>query len=353
MIHSLLAERGRSVVRRPWDQAVNTHRWSPRLDRPDDLVAPVRLDPTGRNGPTRHQAAGPRWRQTSSGLHVPHDAPAHVDQRIYEQGHRIRAYGAVTAWAALRWRGGQFFDGTDGPDGAHLPVPIVTGGYDLRPDPRVLLSKAQLAAAEREQVAGIWTTVATRALFDEVRRHCDERQAVVDVEMSIAAGLLTLVEFRSYVESRTAWTGISIALAAAATAGFGCRSPQEVRMVLVWVRDACLPRPLCNVPLFDLRENLIAIVDLLDVEAGCVGEYQGADHKEGDRHRLDVAREQKLRDHGLECFEVVGGDVQDRDLTARRMLAARERSRFEAPSRRTWTLRKPAWWHPWAAARGL
>ena len=102
-----------------------------------------------------------------------------------------------------------------------------------------------------------------------------------------------------------------------------------------------LPRPLCNVPIFDRDERLIAIVDLLDVEAGCVGEYQGADHKEGERHRRDVAREQKLRDHRLECFEVVGGDVQDRDLTVKRMLAARERSLFEPPSRRTWTLRRP------------
>ena len=332
---------------------MDTHRWSPRLDRPVDLVAPVRVDPTGRAGPTRHQAAGPHWRQTSAGLHVPTSAPVHVDQRIFEQGHRIRAYGAVTGWAALRWRGAQFFDGTDGPDGGQLPVPLVTGGHDLRPDVRVALSKAQLAPTEREHVAGIWTAVAVRALFDELRRHGQDRQAVVDVEMSIAAGLLTLAELRSYVESRPAWTGIQLARDAAAAAGLGCRSPQEVRMALVWMRDAGLPRPLCNAPVFDLHENLIAIVDLLDVEAGCVGEYQGADHKDGERHRSDVAREQALRDHRLECFEVVGGDVQDRELTAKRMLAARERSRFEAPSRRTWTLRKPKWWHAWAAARGL
>ena len=91
----------------------------------------------------------------------------------------------------------------------------------------------------------------------------------------------------------------------------------------------------------------------LDVEAGCVGEYQGADHKDGERHRLDVEREQRLRDHGLECFEIVGGDLHDRELTVKRMHAARSRARFEAPSRRTWTLRQPAWWAEWAAARGV
>lgn len=323
------------------------------MDRPDDLVPPVRVDPSGRTGPTRHQAAGPRWRQTSAGLHVPVDAPLHVDQRILEQGSRIKAYGAVTGWAALRWRRARFFDGTVSHADHLLPVPLVTGGHDLRPDARVQISKAQLAPDERELIDGIWTAIAPRAVFDEMRRHGDLRQAVVDVEMAIAAELLGITDFRGYLSGRNAWTGIGLAREAATVGGLGCRSPQEVRMVLVWMWDAGLPRPLCNVPIFDLHGRLIAIADLLDLAAGCVGEYQGADHKEGEKHRADVAREQDLRDHGLECFEVVGGDLQDRELTVTRMLHARERSRFEAIDRRTWTLRQPDWWAGWAAARGL
>lgn len=328
------------------------HQWDPRSERPDDLVAPVRLDPTGVSGPTRHQAAGRLWRQTSSGMYVPASAPDHVDQRILEQGSRIRSYGAVTAWAGLRWRGASFFDGTAS-SGETLPVPLVTGHHELRPDPRVVITKTQLAPTERELVGEIWVATADRSVFDEVIRHGERRQGIVDVEMAIAAKLLTISDFRAYVDRRNAWTGVGLARDAASAAGLGCRSPQEVRMVLVWMWDADLPRPLCNVPIFDREERLIAIVDLLDVEAGCVGEYQGADHKEGERHRRDVAREQKLRDHRLECFELVGGDLQDRDLSAKRMVAARERSLFEPPSRRTWTLRHPAWWAEWAAERGL
>lgn len=328
------------------------HQWEPSRERPDDLVMPVHVDPTGGSGPTRHQAAGPRWRQTSSGIYVPTAAPVHVDQRILEQGSRIRAYGCVTGWAALRWRGASFFDGT-GTDGTPLPVPLVTGGHGLRPDPRVAISKAQLAPSERELVDGIWVAASDRALFDEVTRHGQRRQGIVDVEMALAARLLTISDFRAYVDRRNAWTGVGLARDVATVAGMGCRSSQEVRMVLVWMWHADLPRPLCNVPIFDRQERLIAIVDLLDVEAGCVGEYQGADHKDGERHRHDVAREQKLRDHGLECFEVVGGDLQDRELASKRMVAARERSLFEAPARRTWTLRQPSWWPAWAAARGL
>ena len=80
-------------------------------------------------------------------------------------------------------------------------------------------------------------------------------------------------------------------------------------MYLVWRLDAELPMPLLNREVYDLDGNLIGIPDLLDVEAGLVGEYQGEDHKDGQRHREDVEREEKFRDHGLEFFEVVGGDL--------------------------------------------
>ena len=79
-------------------------RWLPRSVRPPGLVRPAPLDPTGRRGPTRGQAAGPRYRQTSAGLYVPAAVDGGVvEQRIVEQASRIRSYGAVTAWAALRW----------------------------------------------------------------------------------------------------------------------------------------------------------------------------------------------------------------------------------------------------------
>lgn len=276
-----------------------------------------------------------------------------VEQRVLEQGSRVRTYGAVTAWAALRWRGATFFDGIDFSTGELLPVPLVTGGTSLRADPRVEISAAQLAPSEREHVAGLWVTTSSRALFDEVRRHGLHRQAVVDIEMVLAAGLLTLTEFTSYVESRSAWTRVGIAREALALAGLGCRTPQEVRMALVWILDAGLPRPVCNAPVFDLEGHLLAIADLLDVEAECVGEYQGADHKDGEHHRRDVAREQRLRDAGLECFEVVGGDLADRDLVVKRMHAARQRAPFRPLGERRWTLEQPAWWPAWASARGL
>ncbi len=275
-----------------------------------------------------------------------------VEQRILEQGSRIRTHGAVTGWAALRWRGVTFFDGSAATDEL-LPVPIVVGHGLLRPDPRISISWEQLPPGERELVDGVWTAVANRALFDEIRRHRSMWQAIVDIEMAVAAREVSVDGFRAYVATRNAWTGVGFARDASAAAGFGCWSPQEVRMVLVWVLHAELPRPLCNQPVFDRAGNLIAIPDLFDADAGCAGEYQGADHKDGQRHREDVARHDRLRSAGIEVFEVVGGDLSDGDLVAKRMHAARGRSPFLPPAERRWTLEKPTWWEPWAQAHGL
>lgn len=315
----------------------------------------MRLDPEGKGGPTRNQAAGSRWRRTSPGRYVPASVDRDcIHQHILEQGHRIRSHGAVTGWAGLRFRGARYFDGLVQPtDGAVAPVPIVTGGALLRPDARVSLSRAQLAEGERELIEGIWVATAERALFDEIRRHGSLRQAVADIEVAVAARLLSFDEFAAYVGRRNPWTGVGLARDAVALAGLGCWSRPEAGMALIWMLDADLERPLCNVPVFDRAGRLIAIVDLLDPVAGCVGEYQGADHKDGERHRKDVAREQALRDVGLECFEVVGGDLADRDLVEKRMHAARDRSLFRAPADRLWTLDQPDWWPAWAAARGL
>ena len=115
-------------------------------------------------------------------------------------------------------------------------------------------------------------------------------------------------------------------------------------MRLVWVIDAELPRPLCNRPVFDLAGRLLGYPDLFDPVGGVVGEYDGADHKDIDRHRSDVAREQVFRDHGLEYFAVVAGDLRNRDLVVQRMRNTRRRARFLPPGERPWTLTPPPWW---------
>ena len=318
--------------------------WHPRCDRPRGLVWPSRVDPSGRAGPTRGLAQGDRWRQVARGWYLPSDVDlAVVEQRILAQVARLPSGSGLTAWAALRWRGGAYFDGTA--DGARtvLPVPLLLGNRNIRPDHRVRISREQFPPWEHEVVDGVPCAVVVRALYDEVRWAPSRRRAVVAVDMAVAAGLTGLDEFRAYVESRPAWTRVSQARFAADHATVESRSPQESLLRLVWILDAGFPPPLCNRPVFSLGGALLGYPDLLDVEAGVVGEYDGRDHLRGDRRSRDRAREERFRDHGLEYFSVVRGELGSGDLVVRRMTAARRRALFLPPDRRRWTLDEPPW----------
>ena len=271
--------------------------------------------------------------------------PLTVEQRIVEHAMRLPSAGAVTGWASLRWRGAAYFDGVD-LSGADLPVPLLLGGAgaNLRPVAGSTVSKEQFPPSELELVDGLRCSSVARATFDEVRRVHSEREGVVVIEMAVAAGLLTVSDLAAYVETRYAWEGVPRVRKSLALAIDDSRSPQETRMRLVWLLDAGLPPPLCNQPVFDGRGQLLGYPDLLDPVAGVVGEYDGADHLRRDRRRRDIQREQRFRDHGLEYFSAVRGDLRDRDLVARRMLRARARARFLPPGERSWTLQPPAWW---------
>lgn len=264
-----------------------------------------------------------------------------VEQRIVEQGARMPAYGAVTGWPALRWHGAAYFDGL-GYEREELPVPLVVDS-GIRPDPRFTQTETQLAPTEWSVVDGLAVATVQRALFDEVCRLTSDREGATAISMTAAARLISVELFRMYVAQRSAWTGVPHVRRSVALARDDCWSPQEHRMVLIWVLDCGFEPPQCNREVFDLDGNLIGVPDLFDPEAGLVGEYQGEDHKDGARHRKDVAREECFRDHGLEYFELVGGDVAQRHIAVQRMHNARRRAKFLPPESCAWTLEPPPW----------
>ncbi len=176
--------------------------WDPRCVRPEGLVAPTRVDPGGTTGPTRGQARGPAWRRTSAGMYVPSNVDGEVvEQRILEQSARVRGYGAVTAWAALRWHGAAFFDGTTDAGRGLLPVPLITH-TKLCPDPRVAITQEQLAPTEALEIGGVPCTTIQRALFDEVRRVESVREAACAIAMAAAARLISRRLFATYLAQR-------------------------------------------------------------------------------------------------------------------------------------------------------
>lgn len=321
---------------------MHTFQWQPRCERPSTLVPAVRVG-SGPGAPSRSAVRGRQWRSCGPGLYVPASAvQSIVEQRILEQAARVGPRGGLTAWAALRWYGAAYFDGT-GPRGELLPVPLLVAGKNIRGDARCAPSWEQFAPSERRVVAGVPCATPQRALFDEMHRTGSLRDAVVAMDMAAAARLISVGLMGRYVVHRRAWTGVPLVRAALALATDDSRSPQESRMRLVWCIDAGLPAPYCNRPVFSPDGALIGIPDMLDPEAGLAVEYDGADHLLEDRRKKDLEREAAFRDHGLEYLAVVRGMMSERVRLAGRMGAARRRAQFAPSDRRRWTLEPPAW----------
>jgi len=305
----------------------------------------VPIDPTGVSGPTRGLANGPHWRRSSHGLYVPSYVDASVpEQRILEQAARLTG-GAVTGWASCRMHGATFFDGRRSGGREEIPVPLNCGPlHQIRRQPGDDLLRDILTPFEICEILGAPCTIPTRATFDAMRYSRTVREAVVAFDMMAAAELVSWRRMVEYVGRKQAWTGVQRARDALALADENSRSPQETKLRLMWQLDAGCPRPRSNPPLFDLGGRLLGYPDLIDVDAGVVGEYDGEDHRGPLRHSEDVDREAVFRDHGLEVFRVTGPDMAHPSRIVDRIHSAYRRALDASPRRRTWTLTPPPWW---------
>ncbi len=309
-------------------------------------VLPVRVDPAGVAGPTRGQAQGPGWRQSSRGFHVPAwvdpSAPA---QRAAEAAVRLPVGGALTGWASLFVQGATYLDGL-APDGrTRLPVPLALGRRgNIRGSPDVLLLRDPLSADEVVVVRGLPCTIPERAVFDEMRLAGELTEAVVAVDMAALAELTSVLRVRAYAAAHAGRRGLPLVHAGLDLADENSWSPNETRTRKLWSVDAGLPKPLVNRPVFDLQGRLLGYPDLLDVESGLVAEYDGAEHRRAARHSADVGREARFRAHGLEVTRITGPDLLAPGLVRARLLEARSRARWESESQRRWTTQLPPGW---------
>jgi hypothetical protein len=157
--------------------------------------------------------------------------------------------------------------------------------------------------------------------------------------MAVGAGVTSIERMTAYAHNHAGWKHIEKLRAALALAREHSRSPNETRFRLVWELDAGLPRPEINCPIHDLEGRLLGIADLLDLEAGLVAEFDGEDHRNRDRHTKDLAKDEALREVGLEVTRVSGTDLRDRPLVVQRLHGARSRARFESRAVRRWAAR--------------
>lgn len=329
--------------------------FQPICTPPPPLVRPVPVDPSGRRGPTRGQAAGPGWRRTSKGLHVPATLSVEVvEQRILEESARLPAGGGVTGWAACRLAGAAYFDGLERDGRTRQPVPLVVpAGSKLRPGAGSTVCRESLPPGELTVLHGVSSVTAVRGVFDEMRRVQDVREAVVAMDMAAAAELVSIREMREYLAAHTRWRRSSRVAWALELASERSLSPGESRLRLIWLLDARLPAPMVNQDVWDDRGRLLGKADLFDPVAGVFGEYDGAVHRGAARHTSDVRREDKVRRAGLEYFKVTGMDLHDRPMVAERMLSTRERAlAVRRPG--CWTVEPPpGWWSTDTAADRL
>lgn len=318
----------------------------PAWRRPETIVLPVPVDPTGRRGPTRGAARGPHWRRTSRGHYVPASVDGTLpEQRVAEAVPLLAPGGVVTGWGALVMNGVGFLDGR-GPGGRRfLPVTLTQGRHQAR-SRRPGVRMRQDPVGEALVVAGVPVHEPRRALLDEMRLADDLVEAVVAADAVLAARLTTRQEMARVLARHAGWQGIGQARRATELAAAGSKSPPETRLRLLWVLRARLPPPVVNRPVFSSSGRFLGFPDLLDTTSGLVLEYDGADHRLVRRQTSDNHRQEGLDEHGLTVLRVTSLDMLDPEALVRRIRGVRRRCASLPAERRRWTLTPPPGWRP-------
>lgn len=304
---------------------------------------PSRVDPSGRTGPTPKAARGGRWRPVGAGWFVPVTVDAAPpEQRIVEAAVHLGSYGAVTGWAALHWWGGRWFGG--GQAGDDLPVVLATGDAGARHAAGLRISEEFLAPADIVVVDGLRVTTPVRSVLFEMRHATGRLGALTALEMACYSDLVSVKEAADLASRLGTWTGIPQARSVLPGAEENTWSPTEVSMRWIWTEVAGLPRPRANVAVFDLDGRHRVTPDLLDVETGVVGEYDGAGHLDRGVHRRDVRRDDLYRRLGLEQVTMIAPDQLEPGALVARLHGAYARAATRPRADRLWTTDGPPWW---------
>lgn len=282
-----------------------------------DARRPQSLAQLARAGVTRDMTRGRAWRRTSRGWFVPSDAPTNSTQRILEATPLVPAGGALAGWAAAYVLGVDHLDGRDPYTMDPLPVSVQLGRDVGRATyPGVGVLRERLPAAHRQTWHGLPVTTPLRTLFDGARWASDLVEAVVFLDQAAHALELKLRDLETWCVPGARWPGITQLRAALRLADARSASPWESRLRMFYEREAQLPRPLVNRPVFDLEENFLGTPDLLDPDAGLATEFDGQEHRGRRQHRSDNHREEKLEGVNLTVCRVDSLDLGVRAAAA-------------------------------------
>ena len=261
---------------------------------------------------------------------------------------------SLAGWAA-RWLQGQAYcDGLH--HGVETPVKILCGpGSHLRKRPGIQPCERLVLPGEIVDVGDVVVTTMARAAYDDMLDAPNPVEALVALEMATST---VIEQARTYLANVEAVYGSHVktrgrrqARWALDHASTRSASPWETRTRLLAVDALGVERWLVNVAIFDLRENLLGIADLLEPESGLVLESDGADHRLIERHNEDNVREESFENHGLVVVRIGSGQHSraERPLTIERVQQGHARARTNRSKR--WTTEKPAWWWDWPPSR--
>lgn len=287
------------------------------------------------------------WVRPSRGVARPATLSEHQPwTRICDAAALLSRQGALGGWASAWWQGLTTLDGSV--HGVARDVLLHVGhSHQLRPRPGVDPSRLRLEPHERALVRGLWCSTLPRALYDEMRLADGLVEAVVVVDAgtsTLTRGPRTaLSDLDLLVHGKHKTRGIVQARSALTLACQRSASPGETRLRVAAESDGIGPL-LVNAPVFDPSSRLVGVVDLLDETSGLVLEYDGAGHREEQRHSTDNAREEALEDLNLVVVRAGAVDLRRPVDLARRIRAGRRRGLVRDHRADRWTVEPPPWW---------
>jgi hypothetical protein len=301
-------------------------------------------------GVSPDELRGPRWRQPFHGVHAPavqdEDDPR---QRIQDAAALVPPGGALAGWAAGHLLGADELDGR-GRSGHVLQKLVIVVPPSCHPAPRpgIRFVRSALGDGDVVEIDGIRVTAALRTCFDLARSSSVE-EGLVRADIMCRQVGLEPADVQQYTEQHPRMRGLPVARAVLVLADRRSRSSGESRLRYVWVVEAGLPRPQCNPYVLDGAGAVVAMPDVLDLESGLAGEYDGSEHRSLRQHTADNAREEDLEGLGLEVVRATSLDVGPlRDRTVARILAGRRRAAGQV---RSWGWRPSPIPRPAAANR--
>ncbi len=279
-------------------------------------------------GVSRHEVRRVLARPGHHGRHVWAGAdPTTSRQRALQDASVVPPDGALGGWGAAHLLGVDWIDGTtsggDPLDGlVCMPFERRVRRDGLRAF-RSRLDEGDVMLLP--DAGGVRVTSPLRTAFDLARTTRTLGLAVTYLDVLARHGVM-VDEVRAYADERRRWRGVRLVRAAAALARGRVRSSPETAWRLLWVLGAGIPTPLVNATLIGPGGAVVAEVDLLDMDTGLVGEYDGSPHAGADARARDHARQERLERLGLTVVRCTATDLAQQERMASRVRAARERA---------------------------